>query len=284
MPDPSATIQAEVQGLFASYLAAKSAHSIDRTMEFFSRTDATYWDVTAGLAIPDRAALKGAFEQYMPHWGPDARSTASKVLGDTTGAALFFTNTPEEFGHEIRGIAVVDIRDGKFVRWNDYWDGRQWDIDALKAFRTPEAKFPHDYGWDKPGEHASNTLTRIVSELAGNLARGSYEDVAKLFAYNSVLEDLTLHTAVTGPRSIAAYLKRAVSSLPYGEDARVRHIVGGDAGGAYEWTNSREPVPRGVTALELDAAGQIVRLTSLWDGSTVDAEWLTRRMAETIEN
>jgi len=29
----------------------------------------------------------------------------------------FFTSTPQEFGQEIRGIAVVDIRNGKFVRW-----------------------------------------------------------------------------------------------------------------------------------------------------------------------
>lgn len=280
----SATTPADVRRLFASFLAAKSAARVDRLMAFFSPTDATYWDGTAGFAVPDWASVKGLFEQFAPHWGPAARSTASNLLGDMTGAALFFTNTPEEFGHEIRGISVVDIRGGKFVRWIDYWDGRHFGIDALKAFRAPAAKFPHDYGWDKPGERASDTLKQIVSELAGNLARASYEQVANLFAENSVLEDLTLHTAVTGPQSIAAYLKRAGSSLPYGENASVRHIVGGKAGGAYEWTNSRGPVPRGVTALELDAAGQIVRLTSLWDGSLVDAEWLTRRMAETIES
>jgi hypothetical protein len=75
-----------------------------------------------------------------------------------------------------------------------------------------------------------------------------------------------------------------VSSLPYGGGARVRHVVGGNAGGAYEWTNSRGPIPRGVSALQLNAAGQIVRLSSIWDGSLVDAGWLTQRMAETIES
>jgi hypothetical protein len=43
-------------------------------------------------------------------------------------------------------------------------------------------------------------------------------------------------------------------------------------------------VPRGVSALQLNATGQIVRLSSIWDGSLVDANWLTQRMADTIES
>jgi hypothetical protein len=89
---------------------------------------------------------------------------------------------------------------------------------------------------------------------------------------------------VAGPQSIAGYLQRALSNLPYGRAARVRHVVGGNAGGAYEWTNSSGPVPRGVSALQLSATGQIVRLSSIWDGSLTDASWLTQRMAETIES
>jgi hypothetical protein len=46
-----------------------------------------------------------------------------------------------------------------------------------------------------------------------------------------VLEDLTLHTAIVGRQSIAAYLARALPSLPYGQGAQVRHVVGGAAGG-----------------------------------------------------
>ena len=283
-PGRSATTPAEVQSLFASFLAAKSAADVDRTMAFFSPSDTTYWDGTAGFAFPDWATLKGVFEQFMPKWGPAARSYETNLLGDNTGAALFFTNTPEEFGHEIRGISVVDIRDGKFIRWIDYWDGRHYGIAALQGFRSPPSKFPHDFGWSKPGEHASSRLKRTVSELAGSLGRGDYQSAARLFDENGILEDLTLHTAVAGPQSIAGYLKDAVSSLPYGHGARVRHIVGGNPGGAYEWTNSRGSVPRGVSALQLNATGQIVRLSSIWDGSLVDASWLTQRMAETIES
>jgi hypothetical protein len=217
-------------------------------------------------------------------WGPAAHSYQTNLLGGNTGAALFFTNTPQEFGREIRGISVVDIRAGKFVRWIDYWDGRHYGLAALKGFRSPPSKFPRDFGWSRPGEHASSRLKRTVSELARSLGQGDYQGAARLFDENGILEDLTLHTAVAGPQSIAGYLKRAVSSLPYGPGARVRHVVGGNAGGAYEWTNSRGPVPRGVSALQLNATGHIVRLTSIWDGSLVDVRWLTQRMAETIES
>jgi hypothetical protein len=99
-----------------------------------------------------------------------------------------------------------------------------------------------------------------------------------------VLEDLTLHTAVAGPQSIAAYLRRAGGTLPYSHGARVRHTVGGDAGGGFEWTNGHGPVPRGASALQLDDRGRIVRLSSIWDGSLVSDAWLTSRMADTIES
>jgi hypothetical protein len=47
--------------------------------------------------------------------------------------------------------------------------------------------------------------------------------------------------------------------------------------------NNSGPVPRGVSAVELDTAGQIIRLSSIWDGSLVQPAWLTSRMTLTIE-
>lgn len=279
-----AATPAGVHRLFAAFLATKSAANVDLTMAFFDRGDTTYWDATAGFDFPDWATLKGVFEHYMPAWPSTARSYSSSLVGSSTGAALFFTNTPEEFGHEIRGISVVDIRDGKFVRWIDYWDGRHFGIENLKGFKSPPAKFPQNFGWSRPGEHASAKLKRTVAELSSHLSNGDAQAAAKLFAEEGVLEDLTLHTEVAGPQSIAGYLKRAWAELPNGKGARVRHIVGGDAGGAYEWTNAHSLVPRGATGLQLDAAGRILRLSSIWDGSLVDQAWLTHRMSRTIES
>lgn len=275
---------AEVQRLFAAFLAAKSAANVDETMSFFSRTNTTYWDGTAGFAFPNWDATKAIFEQFMPNWPPTANSSASALLGSTTGAALFFTNTPEEFGHEIRGLSVVDIRDGKFVRWIDYWDGRHFTLAALANFKSPPSKFPNDFGWSLPGEQASSRLQQTVANLNGSLAGGDHETAAQLFAENGVLVDSTIHTAIGGPQSIDRYLTGAIGSLPYGVGANVRHVVGGDGGGAYEWTNAQGSVPRGATGVTLDNDGKILRFAPVWDGSLVTDDWLIERMTETIES
>jgi len=99
-----------------------------------------------------------------------------------------------------------------------------------------------------------------------------------------VLEDLTLRTAVVGRQSIAAYLARALPSLPYGQGAQVRHFVGEAAGGGYEWTNPGTSAPRGVNAIKLNSRRQIVQLTSIWDGSLVTPAWITQHLSLTIES
>jgi hypothetical protein len=125
---------------------------------------------------------------------------------------------------------------------------------------------------------------RTLAALSGSLAQGDAQAAAAIFAEDGVLEDLTLHTEVVGRQSVAAYLQRAVAALPYGQGASVRHVVGGAFGGGYEWTNPSGPVPRGVNAAELNSRAQIIRLSSMWDGSLVDPVWLAQRMALTIEH
>jgi hypothetical protein len=127
-------------------------------------------------------------------------------------------------------------------------------------------------------------MTRIVGELSTDFARDNSEQTAQLFAPDAVLEDLTLHTAIVGRQSIAAYLARALPSLPYGQGAQVRHVVGGAAGGGYEWTNPGAPAPRGVNAIKLNSQGQIMQLTAIWDGSLVTPAWITQHMSLTIES
>lgn len=275
---------ASVTKLIDEYMAAKSSHSPDRTMAFFDKNNTTYVDATLGWKFPTWDSLQALFEKYMPQWPAGARSYQTEVLGDSQGAVVFFTNTPQEFGHEIRGIAVVDIRDGKFVRWVDYWDGRHFGVAATESLRTPASQFPSDFGESKVGNSAAPVMNRIAGELSADFAQDNSEQAARLFAPDAVLQDLTLHTTVVGRQSIASYLARALPSLPYGHGARIRHVVGGAAGGGYEWTNSHAPAPRGVTAIKLNSRGQIVELTSIWDGSLVTPAWLTQHMSLTIES
>jgi hypothetical protein len=274
---------AGVTALINEYMAAKSSHNPDRTMAFFDKKNTTYVDGTLGWEFPNWDALNALFDKYMPQWPAGARSYQTEVLGNAQGAVVLFTNTPQEFGHEIRGIAVVDIRHGKFVRWVDYWDGRHFGVAATESLRTPASQFPSDFGESKAGNSAGPVMNRIAGELSADFAQDHSEQAAGLFAPDAVLTDLTLHTTVVGRQSITSYLARALPTLPYGRGARVRHIVGGPAGGGYEWTNTHGPVPRGVTAIKLNSKGQIVQLTSIWDGSLVTPACLTQEMSLTIE-
>jgi len=147
-------------------------------MSFFDRGNTTYVDATLGWKFPTWDSLKALFSKYMPQWPAGARSYQTEVLGDAQGAVMFFTNTPQEFGHEIRGIAVVDIRNGKFVRWVDYWDGRHFGVSATESLHTPPAQFPADFGESRVGESAAPAMTRYspiawqaISEASCTISR-----------------------------------------------------------------------------------------------------------------
>jgi hypothetical protein len=48
-------------------------------------------------------------------------------------------------------------------------------------------------------------------------------------------------------------------------------------------TNPGASAPRGVNAIKLNPRGQIVQLTSIWDGSLVTPAWITQHLSLTIE-
>ncbi len=73
---------------------------------------------------------------------------------------------------------------------------------------------------------------------------------------------------ILGRLAIQRYLTRALPKVPCGPGARLAHVVGSDLGGGYEWQAAPGfPQRRGNTALELDKAGQITRLTVVYDSS-----------------
>ncbi len=96
---------------------------------------------------------------------------------------------------------------------------------------------------------------------------------AALFSNDAVYRDRALRTQVIGKQAIGKYLSRLLPTVPYGKGAKLVHIVGSDQGGGYEWTNADGPVKRGITAIDLDADGKIVRLATTWDnGMMSDAD------------
>ncbi|WP_329139943.1 hypothetical protein OG552_34850 [Streptomyces sp. NBC_01476] len=269
--------------LLAGYFRDKTARDADATMAHFARRTA-YVDATLGWPFYTWQDLSDLFHQLMPTWPATARSYPTKILGDADSALVFFTDTPELFGHEIRPMGLVNFKDGRIARWVDYWDGREFTLAGIEAERTPADQFPADFKEGTVGETAAPAIKRVAASVSAAFARGDVAAVARLFTADGVLEDLTTHTKVTGHLALGSYLGRAITRLPYGPGANVRHVVGSSAGGGYEWTNPTGPVPRGAAALELDRAGLITHLTAVWDGSLLPHTALAELQSLTIES
>ena len=270
--------------LLTGFFAAKSAHDPAGTMAYFSRNKLTYIDGTLGWAFYTWQDLNALFTQLMPTWSASARAYPVRILGDTTSALVFFTDTPELFGHEIRTISPINFEQGKVVRWVDYWDGRHFSSEDVAKLRTPADQFPQDFKESTVGETASPIMRQVAAELAQAFATNNAAAAGQLFAPDAVFEDMTLHTQVIGQLAITGYLQRALPQLPYGYQSAIRHVVGSDLGGGYEWTSSIGSVPRGTLGLELNQQRQVTRLTAVWDGSLLDDAEFNAQLTLTIEH
>lgn len=276
---------AEVTVLVRSYLAHKSAADPDGTMAFFSRSPLTYIDAVLGWSWYDWDSLRSALGRFMPAWPSGSKSYPTRILGDSTGAIVFFTDTAGMFGpSEIRAAGVIDFGARKITRQIDYWDGRHFGISDTAKLRVPSAEFPDDFRESTVGEAAAPAMKAVSRKLARALREGDGADAAELFAPGAVFEDLPAHVEIVGPRSIGSYLTGSASLLPYtGGSVTVRHVVGSAVGGGYEWSASDGAVPRGVIALGLDSWSRITRLTAMWDGSQVDDSTLISLAQKAIE-
>jgi len=273
---------AEAAGFFRSYFTAKTNKDIEATHAHFHPDKTVYFDATLGWGWTTNADLRKVWEQYMPGWTAEAKSYPTQILGDVTSAVVFMTDTPELFGGEIRAIAVIDMEDGKIVRWVDYWDGRGFgNTDLVSSMRVPEESYPHELGastvTDRDGK-----IAEAAQELSAALAAGDANRAGELFAYDAQLEDMALRTQIRGQAAITRYLQRAMPDLPYAQ-ASIRHIVGTDQGGGYEWHAEGGAAPRGATALELSQDGKITKLTVVWDGSLLDDTTIIAAAAHALD-
>ena len=86
-----------------------------------------------------------------------------------------------------------------------------------------------------------------------------------------VLVDMALRTQVIGRIEATRYLERILGQVPYGQASTLRHVVGGHAGGGFEWTaGPNADGLAGITALELDTDGLITAITSVYDSTQLD--------------
>ena len=263
----------EASELFTSFFTAKTRHEIETTHAFFHPDQVYYADATLGWRWTSNEELLDVWKQYMPFWKSSAKSYPVQVLGDTSGAAVVMTDTPELFGGEIRGIAIVDMVDDKIVRWIDYWDGRTFGADAAVRMRG-SAEYPHGLGVDTVSAQESPELGSAVERLTAAIASGDVPGLESVLAYDAVLEDFALRTKIRGRTAIGRYLVRAGGRLPY-QGATVTHVVGDARGGGFEWSAAGSPVPQGAAAVTLDEEGRITSLSLVWDGSLLDDDQIT---------
>lgn len=255
----------QVASFFRSYFMAKSEHKPVATTDHFSEAHLTYIDATLGWPTYSKKVMTEKFERYMPKWPPTGLSYPTRISGDMHSALVEFTDTPELFGGEIHILAAVDFKEGKIVRWVDYWDGRSFGMQTEAKLRTPSDKFPTNFDYDVVSDGASENIKQVSNKLASAFAIGNAAAAAELFSYDAVFADRAVRSLIRGKQAIGAYLARVLPAVPYGKGSTLMHVVGSDRGGGFEWTNNASSVKRGVVAIDLDDAGLIERLDTTWD-------------------
>ena len=247
---------------FRAFFVPKSAHQPKALMDRFSRKGVLYIDATSGGVWPNWESLNGIFSGFLPKAPPAALSYPLRIYGGDSSALVAFVDTPELFGRELRILGSVSFdKDGRVIRWMDYWDGR-----SSGAKNAVGPKYPTDFH-DDVG-NATGRVAEVSNRLQRAFAEGDAAAASALFSPDAVYEDMALHGQILGRPAIKRYLGRALAKAPYGPGATLAHVVGYDRGGGYEWKASPSfPMKRGNTALALDAHGLITRLTVVYDSS-----------------
>jgi hypothetical protein len=273
----------EVAAFFKSYFTAKSEHKPVATSDHFSGAHLTYIDATLGWPFYSKKDMTDIFEMYMPKWPPTGLSYPTRISGNNHSALVAFPDTPELFGGEIHILAAVDFKDGKVVRWIDYWDGRSFGTETAAKMRTPPSKYPTNFDYDVASEGASAEIKDVTQKLASAFASGDAAVAAALFTNDAVYLDRALRVRILGKQAIGKYLARVLATTPYGKGSKLMHVVGNAQGGGFEWTNDESPVKRGVVAIDLNSAGQVERLETTWDNSIMSDAELQALVLQSIE-
>ncbi|UUX95277.1 nuclear transport factor 2 family protein [Aquabacterium sp. J223] len=271
---------AELVTFMNSYFAAKTRRDVSTTMSFFSPDLVTYIDATLGWDVAGFSALQGLFAQYMAQWPSTAKSYPTRIVGDMTGAMIAFTDTPELFGGELRLQGIVDFKDGRIVRWVDYWDSRGWE----NNFGLPKTQLLNLRESQVPAR-ASYRFKTTGQQLAQTLGIGNAAAAVALFSEDAIYEDTALRLRLQGARQIKRYFDRAITQLPHGTGSTLRHLAGNDAGGAVEWVSAPgAPTRSGMSALVLDSDAKIIRCSVMYDGGWYSSPQLLALGALSFDN
>jgi ketosteroid isomerase-like protein len=258
---------AETVKFLDSFFAAKNSHVVADTMAHFSPDVVTYTESVLGWPIDGFEAIEQTFAQHMPTWPETALSYPTRILGGNGSALVAFTDMPELFGAELRLLGAIDFKDGKIIRWVDYWDSTIFDDELYLQMKTPAEHFPTSFHEDEIPVSAAPGMVEASTRLQARLAAGDAAGAAALLSYDVVFEDMALRMQLQGRTMAERYLTASLPAAPYGVASSLRHVVGGPTGGGFEWIASdANGVAGGITALELDKTGLISRVTTVYDG------------------
>ena len=269
---------AELGDFFADFFAAKNARDLDRTMSFFSPDLRTYTDATLGWNLTSFAVLRALYAQYMPTWGPNARSEPTHIFGHGPRVALAFTDSPELFGAELRILGVVDLGGGELARWVADWNGRAVAPGLYHQLRaaTPARPPWPDAGAELPTGPADAALSEAFSQ-------GDAATIEAALAPEAILKDLPLQLTIRGRAAITRFLTATLPLLPYGHGVRWATSLPATSGAA-EWTPPTPawPAMRGLTTVGRNARGEIERLDSMYDARLIPDEQLATLLRATL--
>ena len=258
----------ETVKFFDAYFGAKSRHDVQATMTYFSPGLLTYTDAVLGWTLDNFDSVKDVFAEAMPKWG-NGKSYPFRIIGGPDSAVVAFIDTPELFGGEIRLLGAVDFKSGKIVRWVDYWDSTGFPTDVYNKLRTPQNIFPTDFKDEGLEDNAAPEIVSAVTKFHTPLSLGTVNDIAKTLSYDVVYEDFALRAQILGRDAVVRYLSRISQIAPFAKNSSLLHVVGGKRGGGFEW---RGGTIRGITAIELNASGQIIRITNSYDGRLLPSD------------
>lgn len=253
----------EVAEIFRGFFTAKSEHDATEVMSYFSRADTVYADACLGAIFTSWQALSDFFTSYLPTRPATAISYPLRIVGNARSAAVELVDTTPFFGYEIRALSTVTFDSNrKIIRWVDYWDGRS----SLHQ-NTITSTYPTDFRDSE--QNADPAVVKAAQALQAAFAAGDAAAAVGLMSYDVVHEDMAAHTRVRGTLQAQRYYTRALGQLPYGSGAALVHTEGSSHGGGYEWSAAAgaAPMRRGHTCIELNQAGQISRLTAVYDSS-----------------
>jgi hypothetical protein len=252
-----------IAAIFRDIFSAKSEHDATAFMSYFSQRNTVYMDACLGVTLSGWTAVNDFFTPFFASLPAAAIAYPLRIVGDARSAAIEFLDTPAFFGFEIRALSSVTFDDNqKIIRWIDYWDGRS----SLKQNTIPSG-YPTDFRDSE--QNAGPAVVRAAQALQAAFAAGDAAAAVALMSYDVIHDDMAAHIRVRGQMQAQRYYTRALGQLPYGPGAALVHADGSRQGGGYEWSAAPDAAPmrRGHTCLELDGAGQISRLTAIYDSS-----------------